>query len=84
MSQISKMGVRVTTSPEAAKPRLRSREAAAYLGISGSTLAKGRMTGNSPPYTKIGRIVVYDRNDIDEWLATRRRRSTSDNSSTAA
>jgi predicted DNA-binding transcriptional regulator AlpA len=57
---------------------MRSRETADYIGISGSTLAKGRMTGNSPPYTKIGRIVVYDRNDIDEWLASRRRRSTSD------
>ena len=58
--------------------RMRTNEAAAYMGISNSTLAKGRITGNSPPYSKVGRIVVYDRRDIDEWLAARRRRSTSD------
>jgi len=43
-----------------------------------STLEKLRVTGDGPPYLKIGRTVVYDAADLDEWLATKRRNSTSD------
>ena len=60
-------------------PRLRAEQAAAYLGLSPSTLAKLRMSGDGPPYAKAGpRIVVYDIADLDAWLAARRRRSTSE------
>lgn len=58
---------------------LRAPDAAAYLGLSGSTLAKMRLRGDGPVYAKAGhRIVVYDRADLDEWLAGRKRRSTSE------
>ncbi len=53
-------------------------DAARYLGLAKQTLAKFRVSGESPPYYKIGRRVLYDRADLDEWLANRRRRSTSD------
>lgn len=54
--------------------KLRSPEAAAYLGLSASTLAKMRLRGDGPPYCKAGpRIVVYDVSDLDEWLARSRR-----------
>jgi predicted DNA-binding transcriptional regulator AlpA len=55
-----------------------ARDAAEYLGIATQTLAKLRWAGTSPPYFKIGRQVVYKRVELDGWLATRRRRSTTD------
>lgn len=59
--------------------RLRTPEAAAYLGISASTLEKGRVHGkNMPPFIKLGRIVVYDVADLDAWLTARKRSSTSE------
>ena len=57
---------------------LRSPEAASYVGLSESTLAKMRLRGGSPPYSKAGpRVVVYSRAALDDWLSKRTRRSTS-------
>lgn len=65
--------------PQEFPAKLRSREAAGYLGISPSTLAKMRLRGTGPVYLKIGaRVVVYDRADLDRYVAARRRTSTSD------
>ena len=62
-------------------PKLRAPEAAGYLGLSASTLAKMRMRGDGPLYSKLGtRIVVYDRDDLEAWLTMRRRQSTSERS----
>jgi len=59
--------------------KLRAAEAAGYLGLSTSTLAKMRLRGDGPPYLKAGRrIVIYDARDLEAWLNTRRRQSTSD------
>jgi hypothetical protein len=52
--------------------------AAAHLGISSRTLEKWRLTGDGPPYIKLGRRVVYDLQDLDAWAVARRRQSTSD------
>jgi predicted DNA-binding transcriptional regulator AlpA len=52
--------------------------AARYAGLSASTLNKLRVYGGGPSYLKLGRRVVYDRNDLDAWLAGMRRASTSD------
>lgn len=57
---------------------LRTAEAAAYCGSSASTFEKLRITGGGPPYSKIGRRVVYRVEDLDAWLAANQRRSTSD------
>ena len=58
---------------------LRTTEAARYLGLSQSTLAKMRLRGDGPPYLKSGkRIVVYDVDDLDSYLLGRKRKSTSD------
>jgi len=60
-------------------PKLRAPEAAAYLGMSPSTLAKMRLRGDGPAYSKAGpRIVIYDKTDLDDWLAKSRRWSTSE------
>lgn len=58
--------------------KFRAPQAAAYVGLSPSTLAKMRLRGDGPVYSKAGpRIVVYDKLDLDAWLAGRRCRSTS-------
>ena len=58
--------------------RLRTPEAAAYLGVSTSFLAKLRVYGSPVPYSKLGRSVVYDVRDLDAWLEQNRRTSTSE------
>jgi hypothetical protein len=64
-------------------PRLRTPAAAEYVGLSTSTLEKLRLTGAGPIYEKAGpKIVVYRVDDLDAWLSTGRRRSTSDNKTT--
>jgi predicted DNA-binding transcriptional regulator AlpA len=59
--------------------KLRAPDAATYIGLSTSTLAKMRLRGDGPAYAKAGpRIVVYDLRDLDDWLSSRRRFSTSE------
>lgn len=58
---------------------LRPAEAANYLGVSASTLAKRRLRGDGPPFVKVGpRLVSYSKRDLDVWLSSRRRHSTSE------
>lgn len=52
-------------------------EAASWLGMSKSWLAKSRLNGEGPPYLKIGRAVRYRHDDLELWLSERHRRSTS-------
>lgn len=63
---------------ESPHPTLRTPQAAEYCGSSASTFEKLRLTGGGPPYSKLGRRVVYRVEDLDAWLASNRRRSTSD------
>jgi excisionase family DNA binding protein len=72
-----------SATPETPPERhlLSAAEAARYLGLAVQTLAKMRVSGESPPYHKLGRSVVYDPTDLDAWLALRKRRSTSDRGS---
>jgi predicted DNA-binding transcriptional regulator AlpA len=53
-------------------------EAAEFLGLATSTLAKLRSTGNGPAYCKLGRRVVYRMEDLEAWLESRVARDTSD------
>ena len=57
---------------------LRPKEAAAHVKSSESTMAKQRLKGNGPTYTKFGRLVLYAKNDLDDFLISRRRLSTSE------
>jgi hypothetical protein len=56
-------------------------DAAARMGIKPQTLAKMRVSGRSPPYHKIGGLVFYDSEELEVWIASQRRRSTSDSGS---
>ena len=53
-------------------------EAADFLRLSVSTLAKLRMSGAGPEYLKLGRRkILYSRSILIGWLRTHRRRNTS-------
>ena len=66
-------------SPHRSSKWLRPPAAGEHLGgVSTSTLAKWRLTGFGPAYSKAGRNVVYNVPDLDAWLVSRRRVSTSD------
>jgi len=57
----------VTENPS---DRLRAIEAAQYLRVSRSTLAKWRMNGQGPPFHRCGpRLVYYIKGELDAWLA---------------
>lgn len=47
-------------------------------GLAINTLEKYRVTGEGPPFLKLGRAVRYDPNDLKAWLAARRVYSTSE------
>lgn len=48
---------------------LTAQEAAAYIGIKVSTLAKWRQLGVGPPYSdRLGRDPRYHQNDLDAFL----------------
>lgn len=57
---------------------LRTKEAAAYCGSSASTFEKLRLTGDGPVFVKLGSRVVYRLSDLDTWIQSNLRRSTSD------
>ena len=77
---------RVLSAPAPAATRLENSQdewmrpptAAAYLKSSTSTLAKKRLKGNGPTYTKFGRMVLYAKRDLDAYLSSRRRLSSSE------
>ena len=56
---------------------LTTEQTSEYTSLSVQTLAKLRVYGGGPLYLKLGSKVVYRRGDIDDWLATKVRRSTS-------
>lgn len=57
---------------------LTPRQAAERLAIAGHTLARWRLEGGGPPYVKVGASVRYDAQDLDAFIESRKRRSTSD------
>lgn len=59
--------------------RMNTQQAAAYLGegVSHRTLEAYRVRSGGPIYMKLGKRVVYDAADLDAWLASKRRHSTS-------
>lgn len=58
--------------------RYRTREAAAFLGLAPKTLEFWRVRGTGPRYRKLGRVVVYDERDLEEFLERGARTSTSE------
>jgi predicted DNA-binding transcriptional regulator AlpA len=65
---------RATTTDQLLHPR----DAAKLLNVSPSWLAKARVNGNGPRYTKIGRSVRYAESALREYIKARTRGSTSE------
>lgn len=62
---------------------LRAPEAANYIGLSESTLAKRHLYGLPPMHLNLGgRAIGYAIDDLNSWLESCRRRSTSQPSTT--
>ena len=57
---------------------LTAKEAAALYGVSLSWLAKPRMSGDGPPFVKVGRSVRYTEAGLIQWAKSRQRLSTSE------
>jgi predicted DNA-binding transcriptional regulator AlpA len=57
---------------------------AAITGISASTWNKRRLTGDTPPFSKIGKSVRYHVPTVKAWMNEHLRRSTSDPSAPVA
>ncbi len=63
---------------ETSGSRLSTDAAADYTGLGRQTLAKLRVYGGGPRFIKLGRRVVYDSRDLDSWMESRKRSSTSE------
>ena len=58
---------------------LNTQQAAEYLGLAVTTLEKFRVYGNGPAFLRLGkRSVRYRPLDLDAWVESRIRTSTSD------
>jgi len=58
---------------------LRPHQVEAIYGLKQKFLAHARVRGDGPPFCKAsGKLVLYAIEDIERWLAARRRQSTSD------
>lgn len=61
------------------KSLLSTADAAVRLGLAPCTLEKMRCVGGGPPFIKLSpRAVRYAEEDLDAWVDSRRRVSTSD------
>jgi Helix-turn-helix domain len=54
------------------------KETAVRLKVSESFLAKKRVSGGGPKFSKVGRVVRYPETAINEYLSAQLRTSTSD------
>ena len=67
-----------TTKPQVDRRGYSEEETAYYLGISRASLRQGRMEGRRenrlppPPYVRLGRKILYLKDDLDRWLQENR------------
>jgi predicted DNA-binding transcriptional regulator AlpA len=76
------MSSRTQLSSDSESPRverlLTAKEAANFLRLSSSWLAKARMRGDGPPYVKLGRSIRYREGVLVQWMKSCVRLSTSE------
>lgn len=60
------------------EPLLNERQVAEITGMSVRSLQTWRLRGGGPAYVKLGTAVRYRRGDIDAWLESNLKSSTSD------
>lgn len=69
-----------STTPPIESPYVTESEAAAFLRLCARTLRKLRVSGKGPRYVQVvtrGKV-LYELEDLREWMRSRRRFSTSD------
>jgi excisionase family DNA binding protein len=67
------------TSPASSDdPLMTVKETAAYLRVSKSFLDKARLYGEGPPFTRLGRKILYRHSAVEAWLVKRQFASTSE------
>lgn len=60
-------------------------EAAEYCGgLKPNTLEIWRIRGQGPPFVKLGRVVRYRKSDVETWIESQVRHSTSEKGETVA
>ena len=64
---------RTATAPVLLTPK----QAARYLNLSVSWLAKRRLAGDGPPYIKLGGAIRYAEASLQQWMKGQQRISTS-------
>jgi predicted DNA-binding transcriptional regulator AlpA len=70
---------------EQIQPLLSDFDLERLTGRARSSWQKARLTGNGPPFVRLGRLVRYRASDVEAWLASRPSlRSTSDTAGKAA
>ena len=70
-------GSSVPGRPMALSILLTPKQAARYLNLSVSWLAKRRLAGDGPPYVKLGGAVRYAETSLQQWMKGQQRISTS-------
>lgn len=73
--------IREAVEDQMPRPKVRTSGLCKYLGgvVSPRTAEKWRLTGEGPPFIRVSRnLILYDLDDVDKWLASRRRISTAD------
>jgi predicted DNA-binding transcriptional regulator AlpA len=60
------------------KPLLNEHDVAQLLGVSVRTLQRQRVRGDGPRYVKLGKRVLYREQDIEAYVESRVRQSTSE------
>jgi excisionase family DNA binding protein len=50
-------------------PLLSPREVAELFGVSTGTLRSWRERGDGPAFLKVGKLVKYEKTDLEVWLA---------------
>ncbi len=63
-----------THATEHAQPArvIRERDASKYIALSCAFLRQGRMHGTGPAFIRIGRSILYQVTDLDDWLNAHR------------
>jgi excisionase family DNA binding protein len=79
----SQLSIETGSKPQKSAPPpviklLTPKEAAELLKVSVSWLAKARMRGDGPAYTKVGRAIRYTELALQQWLKANQRLSTSE------
>ena len=65
--------------PTAPESRLmNTKEASQYIRLAVRTLEKLRLNGGGPRYRKVGRLVFYTMDDLDDWVESHTYAMTSD------